>query len=505
MADIPVAIAPSVRTPGTALVVDLLAGASSPGSSVARALIIAPKASTGAMTADTIKEGVGGEADVATQLGTGSIGHLAAKALFGEYGLAQVDLACCAEPVGVAASGTITFASSPTAARTVTSTIMGRVISTEWAASEAATVGAQRHRDAINVETRDLFVTATENGAGVITITAKHKGACGNDVTYSVKVTGGTGGTVTAAGANLTLGTGEIVVTTVLGLVQTSEYRYIMIVTSNADAIAATTTGAVGKTKIHIETYKSGFGAMLQTLAVGCTSTTATSPKAATAFHNYERGQFVFAQAFQSLPAEVVGAEVGARMREESIKPNVNRCKAKYKVALYGPLDRIGDKLTGAEVEDCLQHGISPTDFTGGDYFPVRPISMHYLDTDSNPDDRVLDIGRVISCDVVAKDLKTRIAQEFEGANVIDNHPVGEDIPEGVVEIREIKTFAKGVVFFWCTRGVVKKKEFNDAITDGTFIVRVNPSDTTQVDIVVPAKIVAILAKIGIVLQNKGP
>jgi phage tail sheath gpL-like len=505
MADVPVAVSPTVRTPGTALLVNLLAGASSPGSSVARALVIAPKSSSGSQTADTVKTGVGGEAQMATLLGAGTPGHLAAKNLFGEYGLAQVDLACCAEPTGVAATQTVTFAGGPPAAtRTVNAKIMGRPVSSEWIAGQSNTLGAQAFRDAVNLKTREHSVTATENGAGVVTLTFKHKGTMGNDCQVYVTVTGGSGGTVTAGGAFLTGGTGEIDVVTVLGLVSTSEYRYIVIVTSNTDIIAASATGAFGRVKTHIETYKSGFGARLQNLIAGCTSTTSAGPKAATAYHNYERAQLVFSQNGQSLPCEWAGAEAGARMREEALQPNVNRCRVAYRVALYVAYDEIADKLTDAEVEDLLQYGVTPADFEGSTVYPVRPITTHYKDTDGNPDNRVLDVGRVIGTDVMARDVQTGIAQEFQGGLLVDNIPPGQDIPEGVIEIREIKTFARGRVLFWCTRGVVQQPAFLAAVEDGSFIVRINPSDPTQVDIVIPSKIVAIHAKTSVVVNNNG-
>ena len=50
---VPVAVEPSVKTPGVYLTVDLLAATANPGSAANRALIIAPKTSSGNITAQT--------------------------------------------------------------------------------------------------------------------------------------------------------------------------------------------------------------------------------------------------------------------------------------------------------------------------------------------------------------------------------------------------------------------------------------------------------------------
>src|SRR5687767_4013568 len=104
----PLAVSPSVRSPGLALSVNLLAGTSSPGTAALRALIIACKSSAGTITEDTqLIEGLAGPDDVRTYLGPGVPGHLAAKAVFAELGLALCDLVAPAAPVGVTASQTV--------------------------------------------------------------------------------------------------------------------------------------------------------------------------------------------------------------------------------------------------------------------------------------------------------------------------------------------------------------------------------------------------------------
>jgi hypothetical protein len=58
---------------------------------------------------------------------------------------------------------------------------------------------------------------------------------------------------------------------------------------------------------------------------------------------------------------------------------------------------------------------------------------------------------------------------------------------------------------YWVTQGVVKGDALEAAIANGEFIVQVDGTDASQVDIVVPVKIVPPLAKFSIVVNHVGP
>src|SRR5687767_11933561 len=119
---IPKAVASTVKTPGLYLSINLLAGVSSLGAGL-RALIMAPKSSSGTITANTqLAESVAGADAVKTLLGPGTTGHLTAVALFRAFGLARVDVIAPAASGGATATGTITFDDTTpiSAAQTVT-------------------------------------------------------------------------------------------------------------------------------------------------------------------------------------------------------------------------------------------------------------------------------------------------------------------------------------------------------------------------------------------------
>jgi phage tail sheath gpL-like len=502
---LPVAVAPSVKSPGLALVVNLRAGAASPGTTGKKALIIAVRSAAGTITPNTqIVEGVAGEADVATFLGAGSPGHLAAKRLFEEYGIAAVDLVSPADPAGASAVGTITFAGGPpTSDRTANAFICGRQISVIWKAGETDTAGALKMQQAIAAQTNDLPVTATVM-AGVITLTFKTTGTIGNDVRLRTTVIGGAGGTVTASGSTLAGGMGEESYTTAITTIVGKEYDIIVPCVGNTAATVASTTQQVGSIRSDINTRASGFTAKLQQAVVGVTGSL-TAAKVGTDTHNFERMQYAHCLNGESLPCEFGGAEAGARLREETKDPAANRIELEYKAQLFGSSDISADEPTEAEVEDALTHGVTILKYNASkQLMPSRPITTYWKDAAGNPDDRVLDTSRVTGTDAVAKDLRVNLPREFKGAKLSKDLLPGQDEPpEGVVQEKDVKAFVDTRVRFFISRGVVRADKYADALANGTFIVKVDPTDSAQLDIVLPVTIFPPLAKISLVVQHK--
>lgn len=504
--NIPLAVAPSVRSPGLYLAVDLKSGAPSPGSAALRAVLIAPKTSSGTITVNTeLAQSVSGEAEAAVLGGAGSLLHLGARRFFEENPLGTLDVVA---PIlsGTAATGTLTFAGTPTGAWSIDLRVKGVLLETYWAAGESATVFAARARDAVNAAGDRLPVTAA-SVAGALNFTAKAEGAWGNDVKLQATIRrGGTGTapTVDAAATitkNLTGGVGEPDLTIALSLIAGREYDKIIPGLSNADVTAGTNTGRI---RTHVIALGAGASAKLQSWIAGHTATIANA-KTASAALNHELGQAVYCQQAQSLPVEWACAEAGARMREIAIDPAVNRIQARYLAELYGPTDRVADELNTSEVEDLLQSGVTPVTFDStGTPRPDRPITTYFLTETSAPDDRVLDTSVVDGTFAVARDLRSFLPAEFPQQKILPAMPQGEDLPDGVITVSEIKlAIDSRVQGFWIPRGVVRGDRWRAARDAGTFIVRVNPSDNTQVDVVTPFAIVPPLAKFSLVVQHR--
>lgn len=499
----PLAVSPTVKTPGFYLNINLLGGAAAPGNGALRVLIISPKnTSDGNITPGTEIRQVFGADDVATSHGQGNQAHLCAKRLFQHYKLASVDVAAAAESAGAAAAATTTFTGPVTENSVVRFRIHGRVIDVPWNSGEAATAFVARAVLTLSGFNKDLFVTVADGGTGSITYTAKSKGPWGNDVLVNASFSvGGTGGAVSVSPAALTGGTTEPTIATVLSNVDTKQYRRIILCISNADATLTTSSSNAERLRDHIQLLDQGNSAKLQIGCVGFTGTT-TNAKGGAVDRNAEAFQYVLGRDFEDLPCELAGAEVGDTLAAISIRANRNRIRNKLK--LYGPRVISDSRLTEAEVEDLLNNGVTPLDFEEGtgEIFVVRPITTHSLDG-ANPDYRCLDMTDVDGVYTVADDLRTAVVQEFRNCSISPDQPPNSDpLPEGVVELKDVRAFYLSRLELWAARGVVNRTELRATVAADGFGFSINASDPTQVDTFLPFSIVKPLAKIGTVIQK---
>ncbi len=507
----PVAVAPSVKTPGAYLAVNLLAGSASPGTGALRALLIGPSAAGATLADDTLRESVAGFDEVATLTGNAPVAF-AAKAIFKEYGLAAVDLICPPEPVTVAASATLTFAGTPTVTWTYSLNIHGRIFEGSWTAGTTHIDFADQLRQVIAANTKKLMVTATDDNAGILTITFKTTGTLGNDVRVIFSMTGGTTGTVDGGTALvskfLTLGTGAYDPDDSLAVVAGREYHIILAVTGNTDVNTSGASTIPAKVQAHIDGLDTGTNAKLQQQVLGFTGSHANAITAA-GYRNHGPTEIVFMQDGLSLPLEWAAAEAGARIREEAEDPAVNRIGMAYEAELFGPYDPVASMLTDAQLESALAGGVTPvTQSDSGVLAPKRPVTTYHLDTNSNADDRLLDVSRVSGTYAVARDLRVLLPQTYPGKKLIRDLPLGSD-PPGPTTIQEKNvrtTVVSRVSGYWgTTREVVDRVDFDASVTNGEFICQVNDTDESQLDLVIPFKIIKPLAKFSIVVNHVGP
>ncbi len=507
--NVPVAIAPSLKTPGIGLKVNLLAGVNSPGSSPLRTLIIADKASTGTGTAGQLYASVGPE-DVATLLGAGTRGHLLAKALFKEDGTARVDLVICAEAGTVKGSGTLTWASTPTVTWTYTLRVCGREYTGSWPAGTTHINQAIAITSLIASKTNELPVTCTDNGSGVNTIAAKTDGTWGNDIIVELEIVGGATGTIDGATTkvtkNLSSGTGEYDPAAALTLVSTTEYDFIAPVSGNTVINTSGSTTVPAKVQTHIDGLDTGLNAKLQQMVLGFTGTSSSALTAA-GYRNFGPSQLVVWQAARSLPCEIQGAELGQRLRERAIDPAVNRIDMPYVAELFGPISLASSALSEIQVEALLNGGATPIEqLDNGEVRPKRPITTYHVDGSNNPDYRLLDTSRVDGIYDVAKDYRSFVGQRYRGKKLAPDQPAGSDpLPPNTVMPRTVRADLIARTRIWIDKGVVQRQAFEEAVANGEFIVAIDDADTAQLDIVSPLKIVPPFAKASIVVNHTGP
>jgi phage tail sheath gpL-like len=504
----PVAVSPTTLTPGVYLSVDLTAGPSAPGSLALRCLLMAPKSSAGTITANTqLKRSVTDASEVRGLLGPGTPGHLTAVALFRAHPTASLDVIAPTASAGATATGTITFddTSPITSARTVKVWIKGVYFEVAWLVGEDEIDIATKVVDAGNALSDQIPVVLSNvsGTAAIVTLTAKLAGPWGNDVTYRVELEDGAGGTATAAAAALTGGTTEPDFSTALTNVSSYEYDYILPCVSNADAQSGSTSNP-SRIEAHIDSLSSGLSAKLQQQIVGLTGALASAQTGAIA-RNHGPSSYIYCMAGQSLGCEWGGWEAGRSLKEEQIDPAVNRIDDPID-GLYGAADLVADKPTAAEIEAALVDGLSIVNYDAQlDPYLVAPITTYSQDSDGNRSDKLRYRSGVSGSYAYLKDLRRALKEEFHGAKI---HPDltsdAEELPAGVTEVRDVKAFVIGHADTWVSRGVLRRDALTEAVANGTLSVTINATDDSQVDVVIPLKIIKPLAKLGIVGQRIG-
>lgn len=502
---IQLAVSPSILGPGVYVIANLLAGSSNQ-SAGQKAVLLSPSSGAGTLAQDTEIRAIGSSDDAKTAWGTKTPGYLFAVQFFKEnpngllYGVAPTRSA------GATASATWTFASTPSASRTVRFTIAGRVVDVAWATAETADTLKARAITVINARD-DVPVTCASGGVGIITPSFPVTGPWGNDVTWKIEFIDGAGGTInggaTATG-NLAGGTTEPDFTNAFTLISGTKYDFIAVGVSNADAQSASATSNPGRLKTHINGLNTGLNAKLQQGIVGLTGALA-SAKTGAIGRNEPTMEYAFCMAGQSLPAEFCGAELGGRMRAVALDPAANRIGTSY-TGVVGAADLVADTPTPAEIEDALGNGVAIFSYDAqgtGTVLIERPVTTHSQDSNGNPDRRCLDTSGPDGFYAVMNDLEITLPAEFPQAKITKDQAAGEEpLPAGVVEERDVRAFVIARMRFWQRRGVVRRDKLDDAIAgvNGLSIVcQVDPNDETQVDIVIPPAIVKGLAKFSLV------
>jgi phage tail sheath gpL-like len=503
----PLAVDPSNPRPGLALSVALLRGASSPGSAGLRAVIVSPPATAGGDLPVGEIRTVYSKEDVEVASGR-SLAYFAYQAFIANHPQATVDLMLCAESAGVAASGTLTFAGTPTSNCSWRVWIMGWSVDLFWNVGETTTQARDNNFPRINQKGADLFAIASAGAAGVINLAARSKGTPGNDVRIRVKQLTGAGATLTPSAATLTGGTVEVDMTSALAALS-REYDFIVPCLSNADAQASGGSNNPARVASHIDANVTGFNSRLQQAVYGSTGSIASAKVGAIA-RNHTNLEHILSVNDESLPCELAAAEAGDRMRRRARESNANRVLQPL-VRVRGSADPSGDQPSDPEVIDALNNGVSIVGYSAsGAPIILRSVTTHSVDTLGNPDRRVFDVNEVDALYDYSKDLRLALPQEFMSPDgqvkIAKNRQEGDEPnPAGVIEERDAKAFViRRTLNFWVPKGVIDGVKFQSTVDDGTLICEVNGTDENQLDIFIPAKAFKILAKISLVVAKVG-
>jgi phage tail sheath gpL-like len=503
---IPTAVSPGTLSPGMFLKVNLIAGTASPNVGQLRALILAPKATAGTLTPDTEIRAGGGPDSAAVAWGQGTLGHLAAKQLYGALKTAVVDFGAPTAGAG-AATTNVTFSGAPAANNAVEGLIMGRVYQVAWLLGETASDVRNKWVTMVNSHSDDLLVTASNGATGVMALTSKVLGNPGNDVTIKFRLVNPATGTEAVTPTTLTPlagGTTDADFTNILDAAQGREYHVIVTCLSNADAHVTATTSNAERALTHIATYNEGLDAKLQQLIYASTGSLSNATAAAVA-RNLGYAQHVLCINAGSLPCEFAGAEAGSRLAAIGIDPAANRIGVILSRTLYGSSDVTNDKPTPSQVESAIGSGLSIISYSPiEDLIDVRPVTTYSQNSVGGPDRRLLDTQNVDASYIIARDLRDTLPAEFPQAKIQKDTPAGgEPPPAGVIEERDVRAFVISRMLAWAKSGVILRSALDEAIADETLVVEVNDDDPSQVDILVPLKVIPPLAKFGVVVNRE--
>ena len=210
-----------------------------------RSLLIGQKTAGGTLTAD-VPVIARSQSDSRAAAGAGSILAGMIDAYRGADGFGELWLLPVADDAcGAAATATVTFTGPTTATGTLFLYIAGQlvrlVIASGQTASQVATTVVAAVAAAI-----DLPVTAAAN-AGQVTLTAKNKGECGNDIDVRVNYRSSAGGEALPAGLGATIvamsgGTTNPSLATGLANLLDKEFDFISCSLTDATSLAAITT-----------------------------------------------------------------------------------------------------------------------------------------------------------------------------------------------------------------------------------------------------------------------
>ena len=347
-------------------------------------------------------------AEVAERYGAGSQAHLMADAAIKAYANAALSIITLADhSAGVAASGKITITGNATTQGVLRVGIGNAdVLMMPVAAGDSADTVGKAVKAAIAAQP-GLPVSAAE-AAGVVTITAKNKGAEGNAIRLLAACTAAGISTTVTAMAN--------------GLVNPDIAAALNAVVAEGHHIIACGINDetnLLKLRAHLDTVASP---MEKRWAIGVYGQTGTLAQATTLAGRLNHGHIVSAwyRGTPSLPCELAAAFAAVMASEEDPARPLNTLA----------LNSIGvceskDKTMRTEQENALYNGVTPieTSPAGTQAQIVRAITTYTKTANGTADESLLDVTTVRTLIYVSRACVDRIALRFPRDKLSDRTP----------------------------------------------------------------------------------
>jgi phage tail sheath gpL-like len=385
----------SIRKPGklfefnTALAVRTLPG------NLQKTLIVGQRLVAGTVLANTLVD-VFSDADAANYFGRGSIAHLMVRAALqaNPYLSLQV-LAMDDAGAGVFATSTVTLAGTASASGVLTVAVGDQSVLIAVTAADTASVIAAALKAQFDKQP-DLPVLASV-AAGVVTLTAKHKGTLGNTLKISSTVTASG---VTSVATVPSGGATDPTLATALAVVFASGHHIVVVPWNDTANLTALRT--------HLDNVS---GPLEQRGAIGVYGYVGTLASATTLAATVNSGRVTCGLVPGAYEAvyEVAAAYAATIASEEDPARPLNNLSLTGIVA-----NPLANRLSRTEQENALYNGVTPTEVGPGDKVQiVRAVTTYTLDPQGVPDISLLDLTTIRTLDYVRKAIRERISLRF--------------------------------------------------------------------------------------------
>lgn len=395
----------TIRKPGAYFEFNTTLAVNSLPANVQPALIVAQRLAAGTVAALTPTR-VYSTNDAATYFGRGSLAHRMVKAALKAN--PYLDLTVCAsdDGAGAAATGTVTIANAATGSGVLSLYVGNDLVQIAIANGDAVNAIATALAAAVNA-LPDLPVTAAA-ALGVVTLTARNKGAVANQIDLEATITANIGSTVAVVA--MAGGTIDPDIQTALDKVYASQYS--LVVTPYNDATSLATL------RDHLDAVS---GPIEQRPGVGYYAADTSLASAITLATGINSGRMVgpLLRGTRSPSYEVAAAFAAVRASESDPARPLNYLPLK---GIAAPAE--AQRLTRQEQESALANGVAPLQVGPGEQVQiVRAITTYVENMAGVPDISLLDVTTIDTLDYTRRSVRERLLLRFPRAKLSTKTP----------------------------------------------------------------------------------
>ncbi|AZJ03485.1 MULTISPECIES: phage tail sheath C-terminal domain-containing protein [Klebsiella pneumoniae complex] len=387
-----------------------------------KVLIVAPMLASGSLDPLVATSVFSGD-EAAVYFGYGSIAHLMVVAAINTYSYLDLTVIGVSDAsAGVAAAGTLTI-TGPASSQGVVSLWIGKTrVDVAVSAADTVTEIAAAMKTAIDNQP-ELPVTAAVS-AGVLTLTAKNKGAAGNDIRLRAQTTAS--GTTTVV-VGMASGATDPDIAPALANVVAAGHNIIV-----SPYCTQTTLTAL---RTHLDFVS---GPMEQRGAVGVAGWPGTLAAGTTLASQINSGRITVGWHNGSvmLPAEIAAA-YGARIASEE-----DPARPLNTLALALDVTDLASRPGRTEQENALHNGLTPFEVGSGETVQiVRAITTYTRNASGVDDVSLLDLTTIRTLDYVRKACRERIALRFPREKLSTRTPplVRSELYDVLLKLEELE------------------------------------------------------------------